>query len=88
MIFIESDGNILKKIKDILIQFTSSKPVFTVFDEYLKCFKCFNNKMVQGNRTNIMLECKIKHIHSIKAARMRHLRKFAGKTRENIKTKF
>ena len=50
-------GNIFKHFKDILIQFTSSKPAFRVFGEYLKCFKCFNNKMVQG-KTNIMFESK------------------------------
>ena len=30
-----------------------SKPVFRMFGDYLKCF---NNKMVQGNKTNIMFE--------------------------------
>ena len=50
-------------VEDILIEFTLSKPVFRVFVEYLKCFKCFNNKMVQGNKTNIMFESKKgKHI--------------------------
>ena len=29
-----------------------------MFGDYLKCFKCFNNKMVQGNKTNIMFESK------------------------------
>ena len=38
---------------DILIQFTLSKPVVRVFGDYLKCF---NNRMVQGNKTNIMFE--------------------------------
>ena len=47
---------IFKNFKDILIQFTLSKSVFRVFGEYLKCFKCFKNKMVQGNKTNIMFE--------------------------------
>ena len=32
-----------KNFKDILLQFTLSKPVFRVFGDY---FKCFNNKMV------------------------------------------
>ena len=40
------------------MQFTLSKPVFRVFGDYLKCFKCFNNKTVQGNKTNIMFEIK------------------------------
>ena len=52
------EGNIKKNFKDILIQFTISKPVFKVFGGYLKIFKCFNNKMVQGNKTNIMFESK------------------------------
>jgi hypothetical protein len=32
------------------------QPVFRVFGDYLKCFKCFNNTIVQGNKTNIMFE--------------------------------
>ena len=35
------------------MQFTLSKPVFRVFDDYLECF---NNKMSQGNKTNIMFK--------------------------------
>ena len=35
--------------------FLFKKPVFRVFGKYLKCF---NNKMVQGNNTNIMFESK------------------------------
>ena len=31
-----------KNFKEILIQFTLSKPVFRVFGDYLKWFKCFN----------------------------------------------
>ena len=53
------DGSNLKHFKYILIQFTLSKPVFRGFGEYLKCFMCFNNKMFQGNKTNIMFESKI-----------------------------